>query len=52
MNLTHKTLLLTAGILGSSLVNASTASVALTNDTVKGDVNLDMGTFGIDAGMS
>ena len=52
MNLTHKTLLLTAGILGSSLVNASTASVGLTNDTVKGDINLNMGTFGIDAGMS
>ena len=52
MNFTHKTLLLTVSILGSSLVNASSASVALTNDTVKGDINLNMGTFGIDAGMS
>jgi len=52
MNLTHKALLLTAGILGSSIVNASSAGVSLTNDTVKGDINLNMGTFGVDAGMS
>ena len=52
MNLAHKALLLTAGILGSSIVNASTAGVSLTNSTVKGDVTLSMGTFGIDAGMS
>ncbi|MDE8603194.1 YfaZ family outer membrane protein [Marinomonas sp. RSW2] len=52
MNLTHKTLLLTAGILGSSLVNASTASVALTNETVKGDASFDMGTYSVDAGFS
>ncbi|NVK74907.1 hypothetical protein C0J08_11070 [Marinomonas sp. CT5] len=52
MNLTNKALLLTAGILGSSLVNASTASVALTNETVKSDVNFNMGTFGIGAGVS
>ena len=50
MNLTHKTLLLTAGILGASVVNASTAGVNLTNDKVQGDVNLDMGSFGINAG--
>ncbi|ETI57897.1 YfaZ family outer membrane protein [Marinomonas profundimaris] len=52
MNLTHKTLLLTAGILGSSIVSASTAGVSLTNDTVKGDVNLSMGSFGINAGVT
>lgn len=52
MNTTYKTLLLTVGVLGSSIVNASTAGVSLTNTTVKGDVTLSMGTFGIDAGMS
>jgi hypothetical protein len=52
MNLTQKALLLTASILGSSIVNASSAGVSLTNDTVKGDINLNMGTFGVDAGMS
>lgn len=52
MNLTHKTLLLTACIFGSSVVGASTADVSLTNDTVKGDVNLDMGSFGVDAGIT
>ncbi|UTW01476.1 hypothetical protein KDW99_10195 [Marinomonas rhizomae] len=52
MYFTHKALLLTAGILGSSLVSASTATVALTNETVKGDANFDMGTYGVDAGFS
>ena len=52
MNFTYKTLLLTAGILGASVVNASTAGVSLTNETVKGDVNLDLGSFGIDAGIT
>ncbi|WP_421852050.1 YfaZ family outer membrane protein [Marinomonas sp.] len=52
MNFTHKTLLLAVGILGSSIVNASTADVALTNETVKGGLNFNMGTFGIGAGMS
>lgn len=53
MNITCKTLLLTAGILGASVVNAaSTAGVSLTNETVKGDVNFDMGTFGVDAGVA
>ena len=50
MNLTHKAILLTAGILGSSIVNASSAGVSLTNNTVKGDLNLNMGTFGVEAG--
>jgi len=52
MNLTHKTLLLTLGILGSSVVNASTAGVSLTNETVQGDVNLDLGSFGLNAGIT
>ncbi|NLQ16402.1 hypothetical protein HGG82_02040 [Marinomonas sp. M1K-6] len=52
MNLTHKALLLTAGILGSSIVNASTAGVSLTNNTVQGDINLNMGSFGINSGIT
>ncbi|PYF84855.1 MULTISPECIES: YfaZ family outer membrane protein [Marinomonas] len=53
MNATYKTLLVTAAILGTSAVNAaSTAGVSLTNETVKGDVNFDMGTFGVDAGIA
>ncbi len=51
MNLTYKALFLTAGLLGASLVNASSAGVSLTNETVKGDINLSMGSFGIDAGV-
>lgn len=50
MNLTYKALLLTVGVLGASIVNASTAGISLTNETIQGDVNLNMGTFGIDAG--
>ncbi|WOD07351.1 YfaZ family outer membrane protein [Marinomonas sp. GJ51-6] len=52
MNLTYKTLLLTVGLLGGSFVHASTAGVSLTNETVKGDVNLDMGSFGLNAGIT
>lgn len=52
MNLTYKTLLLTVGLLGGSFVHASTAGVSLTNETVKGDVNLDMGAFGLNAGIT
>ncbi|WP_369921577.1 YfaZ family outer membrane protein [Marinomonas polaris] len=52
MNLTHKALLLTVGILGSSIVNASSAGVSLTNDTVKGDINLNMGAFGVNGGVT
>ncbi|ETX11485.1 hypothetical protein MUS1_09370 [Marinomonas ushuaiensis DSM 15871] len=52
MNLTYKALLLTLGFLGSSVVYASTAGVSLTNDTVQGDVNLDLGSFGFNAGIT
>ena len=53
MNLTHKALLLTVGILGSSIVNTSSAGVStLTNDTVKGDINLNMGAFGVNGGVT
>jgi hypothetical protein len=52
MNLTYKSLLLTAGILGASFVHASSAGVSLTNETVKGDINLDMGSFGLNAGVT
>ncbi|MFT2099186.1 YfaZ family outer membrane protein [Marinomonas sp. 2405UD66-6] len=52
MNLTYKTLLLTVGLLGGSFVHASTAGVSLTNETIKGDVNLDMGSFGVNAGVT
>lgn len=49
---TCKTLMLTAGIFGSSVVFASSAGVSLTNETVKGDFNLSMGTFGVNAGIT
>ncbi|BFM48291.1 YfaZ family outer membrane protein [Marinomonas sp. THO17] len=53
MNLNLKALFLTLGLLGSSIATAaSTATVHLTNDTVQGDVNLDMGTFGLGGGVS
>lgn len=52
MNFTHKALLLTIGILGSSFVSASTVGVSLTNETVKGDVNLSLGSFGLNAGIT
>ena len=52
MNIMHKALLLTFGILGSSFVNASTAGVSLTNETVQGDVNVDIGRFGLNAGVT
>ncbi|MEL0636828.1 MULTISPECIES: YfaZ family outer membrane protein [Marinomonas] len=50
MNLTNKALLLTAGILSSSMVFASTAGVSLTNDLVKADVAIDAGPFSISGG--
>ncbi|MEL0613726.1 YfaZ family outer membrane protein [Marinomonas arenicola] len=50
MNLTNKALLLTAGILSSSMVLASNAGVSLTNDLAKADVSLDMGPFALTAG--
>ena len=50
MNVTYKALALTAALLGSSLIHASTAGVALTNDTAHAEVNLSMGTFGIEGG--
>ncbi|MCW4627564.1 MULTISPECIES: YfaZ family protein [Marinomonas] len=52
MNLTQKALLLTAGILGSSIVHASSAGVSLNNDTVKGDIDLNMGAFGVNGGVT
>lgn len=52
MNLMYKSLLLTAGIFSASLVHASNAGVSLTNDTVKGDINYDMGGFGVNAGIT
>lgn len=52
MNLTYKALLLTVGLVGGSLVHASTAGVSLTNETVNGNVNLDMGSFGLNAGVT
>ena len=50
MKLTHKVLLLTAGILSSSMVLASDADISLTNDLLKGNVNLDLGPFALSAG--
>ncbi|TYL47865.1 YfaZ family outer membrane protein [Marinomonas sp. IMCC 4694] len=52
MDFMCKSLLLTAGIFGASLVHASNAGVSLTNDTVKGNINLNMGSFGINAGFT
>lgn len=50
MNLTYKALLLTVGVLSFSTVHASTIGVALTNETIQGDANINMDTFGIDVG--
>ncbi|AEF54762.1 YfaZ family outer membrane protein [Marinomonas posidonica] len=52
MNLNIKTVFLAFGLLGSTIAGASTAGVNLTNETVQGNVNLDMGSFGIGAGLS
>ncbi|MBR7888430.1 hypothetical protein J9B83_05690 [Marinomonas sp. A79] len=49
---TCKTLLLTAGLFSSSVIMASSAGVSLTNETVKGNVNLSMGSFGVNAGIT
>ncbi|MCB5160323.1 YfaZ family outer membrane protein [Marinomonas algarum] len=49
---TCKALLMAAGILGSSVVAASSAGVSLTNETVKGDLNVNMGSFGLNVGLS
>lgn len=52
MKLTNKALLLTAGVLSSSMVFASNAGLNLTNDKLKADVSIDAGPFSIDAGGS
>ncbi|WP_394179156.1 YfaZ family outer membrane protein [Marinomonas posidonica] len=52
MNLNVKAVFLAFGLLGSSIAGASTAGVNLTNETVQGDFNLDMGSFGINGGVS
>ncbi len=52
MNHTYKTIFFTVGVLGSSLTYASTAAISLTNGTAKGDVNLNMGAFGVNAGIT
>lgn len=50
MMYSKKALLLTAGVLGSSFIYASSADVSLTNDMIKGGVNLDVGPFALEAG--
>ncbi len=52
MNLTSKTLLLTAGVLSSSMALSSTASIDLTNDMLNTNVNIDHSTFTIDSGVT
>lgn len=52
MNLARKTIVLTAGIMGSTLVAASTASVNMTNDKIQANVNLNMGSFGVNGGIT
>ena len=52
MNLNVKAVFLAFGLLGSSIAGASTAGVNLTNETVQGDFNLDMGSFGVNGGVS
>ncbi len=52
MNLVQKTIIMTAGIMGSTLVAASTASVNMTNDKIQANVNLNMGPFGVNGGVT
>ncbi|SBS33926.1 YfaZ precursor [Marinomonas spartinae] len=50
MKLSNKALLLTAGLLSSSMVLASNVGVNLRNDLLKADASIDAGPFSIDAG--
>lgn len=50
MNLTNKALLLSAGILSSTMVFASEASVSLTNNMIKADTLFDVGNFALSLG--